>query len=248
MKTFIDALAIGKSKQDLTGNAIEPTKENQAIHIRPEIPTGKAYSSLTSKEIIQFLNGDYQLSIARSNDLFWEAVWPRLLARGWHSEQPNGYNYSANQKNLVFLMPGVPKFSRKLVKGDAYLDSVTDVLNKVASDPRLLELDNEQNGASDIKMEEDEEVNGFVEKHKSHCYLQPRTPNLNMGNVLMQFTVVDTSLRGGKIFRVRELDTMKSGSDESHSELVSSNDSDDVNLFLVDHEMNANHQKPVMVV
>ncbi|KAL8246477.1 hypothetical protein R6Q59_007693 [Mikania micrantha] len=69
-----------------------------------------------------------------------------------------------------------------------------------------------------------------------------------MGNVLMQFTVVDTSLRGGKIFRVRELDTMKlslrSGSDESHSELVSSDDSDDVDLFLVDHEMNANHQKP----
>ncbi|KAL8264138.1 hypothetical protein R6Q59_022268 [Mikania micrantha] len=250
IKMFIDALAIGKGKQDLTGNAIEPTKENQAIHIRPEIPTGKACSSLTSKEIIQFLTGDYRLSKARSNDLFWEAVWPRLLARGWHSEQPNGYNYAANQKNLVFLMPGVKKFSRKLVKGDAYLDSVTDVLNKVASDPQLLELDNEQNGANDIKMEEeeDEEVNGFVEKRKSHCYLQPRTPNLNMGNVLMQFTVVDTSLRGGKIFRVRELDTMKlslrSGSDESHSELVSSDDSDDVNLFLVDHEMNANHQKP----
>ncbi|KAL8246478.1 hypothetical protein R6Q59_007694 [Mikania micrantha] len=75
------------------------------------------------------------LSKARSNDLFWETVWPRLLARGWHSEQPNGYNYAANQKNLVFLMSGVTKFSRKLVKGDAYLDYVTNVLNKVAFDP-----------------------------------------------------------------------------------------------------------------
>ncbi|KAK9077722.1 hypothetical protein SSX86_006059 [Deinandra increscens subsp. villosa] len=254
MEMFIDAMAIGKGKQDLTGNAIEPTKQNQAIHIRPEIPTGKACSSLTSAEIIQFLTGDYRLSKARSSDLFWEAVWPRLLARGWHSEQPNGYNYAANGKNsLVFLMPGVKKFSRRLVKGDAYLDSVTDVLNKVASDPQLLELDNEQNGAIEVKMEEEEEEEEeeekvYVEKRKSHCYLQPRTPNLNIGNVLMKFTVVDTSLRGGKIYRVRELDTMKlslrSRSDETHSELVSSDDSDGENLFLVDQEMNAHRQRP----
>ncbi|KAK1430832.1 hypothetical protein QVD17_13871 [Tagetes erecta] len=257
MKMFIDAMAIGKGKQDLTGNAIEPTKQNQLIHIRPEIPTGKACSSLTSTEIIQFLTGDYRLSKARSNDLFWEAVWPRLLARGWHSEQPNGYNYAANGKNsLVFLMPGVKKFSRKLVKGDAYLDSVTDVLTKVASDPQLIELDNEQNGVTEMKMEEvddddvdeededededEDEENGFVEKRKSHCYLQPRTPNLNIGNVVMKFTVVDTSLRGGKVYRVRELDTMKlsltSRSNEIHSELVYNDDSDDENLFLVDRQ------------
>ncbi|XP_076952473.1 uncharacterized protein LOC143626211 [Bidens hawaiensis] len=251
MKLFIKAVAIGKGKHDLTANAIEPTKQNQAIHIRPEIPTGKACSALTSTEIINFLTGDYRLSKARSNDLFWEAVWPLLLARGWHSEQPNGYNYAANGKNtLVFLMPGVKKFSRKLVKGDAYLDSVTDVLSKVASDPKLLEL-NEQNGVSEMKVEEDEdedededkeEENEFFGKRKSR-YLQPRAPRLNLGNVIMKFTVVDTSLRGGKIFRVRELDSMKlsprSYSYESQSELFSSDDSDGEDLFLVDRETNA---------
>ncbi|KAI3756068.1 hypothetical protein L1987_55881 [Smallanthus sonchifolius] len=257
MKMFIDAVAIGKGKQDLTANAIEPTKQNQVIHLRPEIPSGKACSSLTPTEIIKFLTGDYRLSKARSNDLFWEAVWPRLLARGWHSEQPNGYNYAANGKNfLVFLLPGVKKFSRRLVKGEAYLDSVTDVLNKVASDPQLLELDNEQNDVTEMKMkmedeeeeEEEEEENRFVEKRKSHCYLQPRAPNLNLGNVVMKFTVVDTSLRGGKIYRIRELDTVKLGlrsrSDDSHSELVSSDDSDGGNLFLVDQETKANGKKP----
>ncbi|XP_076891532.1 uncharacterized protein LOC143542973 [Bidens hawaiensis] len=249
MKLFIEAVAIGKRKQDLTANVIESTKQNQAIHIRPEVPTGKDCSALTSTEIINFLTGDYRLSKARSNDLFWEAVWPLLLARGWHSEQPNGHNYAANGKNsLVFLMPGVKKFSRKLVKGDAYLDSVTDVLSKVASDPKLLEL-NEQNGASEMKADEDEdeeEENEFFGKRKSR-YLQPRAPSLNLGNVLMKFTVVDTSLRGGKILRVRELDAMKltprSYSYESHSELVSSDNSDGENLFLVDRETNANGPK-----
>ncbi|KAI3703680.1 hypothetical protein L1987_73873 [Smallanthus sonchifolius] len=247
IKLFIDAVAIGKGKEDLTGNAIEPTKQNQAIHIRPEIPTGDACSSLTSAEIIQFLTGDYRLSKARSSDLFWVAVWPKLLARGWHSEQPNGYNYAANGKNpLVFLMPGVKKFSRKLVKGDAYLDSVTDVLNKVASDPQLLELDNEENDEKETKLV-DEEENGFVEKRKSHCYLQPRAPKRNLSNVV-KFAVVDTSLRSGKIFMVKELDTMKlslrSCSDESHSELGSSDVSDGENMFFADQEMYANHQKP----
>ena len=130
IKTFIDTVAIGKGKQDLTGNTIEPTKQNQAIHIRPELPIGKACSTLTAAEIIQFLTGDYRLSKARSNDLFWEAVWPRLLARGWHSEQPNGYNFTANGKHsLVFLMAGVETFSRKLINLEEYLDSVTDVLS-----------------------------------------------------------------------------------------------------------------------
>ncbi|KAF5774167.1 putative transcription regulator Homeodomain-LIKE family [Helianthus annuus] len=248
IEKFIDAVAIGKGKQDLTGNAIEPTKQNQEIRIRPEIPVGKACSSLTSTEIVQFLTGDYRLSKNRSYDLFWEAVWPRLLARGWHSEQPNGYNYAANGKNnLVYLMPGVKRFSRKLVKGDAYLDCITDVLNKVASDPQLIEIDNEENGENEMKVE-DEEENGFVEKRKSHCYLQPRVPKLNLGNVLVKFTVVDTSLRGGKIFRVRELDAVKlsltSRSDESQSELVSSDVSDCENVILVDRETDVDRQKP----
>ncbi|XP_024997057.1 uncharacterized protein LOC112529865 [Cynara cardunculus var. scolymus] len=245
IKNFVDAVAIGSGKPDLTGNGIEPTKQNQAIHIRPEIPIGKACSSLTSTEIIKFLTGDYRLSKARSNDLFWEAVWPRLLARGWHSEQPNGYNYAANGKHsLVFLMPGVKKFSRRLIKGDAYLDSVTDVLNKVASEPQLLELDDsEENGETGKKLEEEED--GFLEKRKSHCYLQPRAPNRS--TILMKFTVVDTSLSGGNIIKVRELEPLKlitrSHSDEVHSELVSSDESDSANTFLVDQEMTANGRK-----
>ncbi|CAF2051630.1 unnamed protein product [Brassica napus] len=47
-----------------------------------------AYTSLTSAEIVNQLKGrSSRLSKARCNDIFWEAVWPRLLARGWRSEQ-----------------------------------------------------------------------------------------------------------------------------------------------------------------
>ncbi|XP_071737290.1 uncharacterized protein [Rutidosis leptorrhynchoides] len=233
LEMFVDAIAIGKGKQDLTGSAIEPTKENQSIHIRPEIPIGKACSALTTSEIVMFLTGDYRLSKARSNDLFWEAVWPRLLARGWHSEQPSGYNFAANgMRSLVFLMPGVKKFSRRLVKGEAYLDSVTDVLNKVALDPQLIELDCDENGKTEVKLEneEEEQEHRFPEKWKSYCYLQPRAPNTSLGNVLMKFTVVDTSLGGGKVVSVREFGPGKWNSrcrsDETHSELVSSDESD----------------------
>ncbi|KAL7598528.1 hypothetical protein Lser_V15G22541 [Lactuca serriola] len=237
MKAFVDAMAIGKGKQDLTGSNIEPTKQNQAIHIRPEIPVGKACSSLSSTEIIQFLTGDYRLSKARSNDLFWEAVWPRLLANGWHSEQPNGYNYTANGKhNLVFLMPGIKKFSRRLIKGETYMDSVTDVLNRVASHPQILEIDDE-NGDIEMKLQEEEEdeEDAFLEKRKTHCYLQPRAPSL--GTLLFKFTVVDTSL-SGKIVRVREIEPRDLDSGEV-SELVS-DESDsantNTNTFLAEQE------------
>ncbi|KAF2289194.1 hypothetical protein GH714_029343 [Hevea brasiliensis] len=143
LNTFVEAVGIGKGKQDLTGIVMEPLKSNQGASVRPEIPVGKACSTLTPLEIVNFLTGGYRLSKARSNDLFWEAVWPRLLARGWHSEQPNDHGFAAASRHyLVFLIPGIKKFSRrKLVKGNHYFDSVTDVLNKVASDPALLELD-----------------------------------------------------------------------------------------------------------
>ncbi|GKE27310.1 hypothetical protein Tco_1442694, partial [Tanacetum coccineum] len=199
----------------------------------PEIPIGKACSTLTAAEIIQFLTGDFRLSKARSNDLFWEAVWPRLLARGWHSEQPSGYNYTANGKHsLVFLMPGVQTFSRKLIKGDEYMDSVTDVLSKVASDPQLIELDNEEKIEKVTNFEKKEE-NGFLGKRKNR-YLQPRIQN--RGNkAVLKFTVVDTSLCGGKIFEMREMETLKFVSDDVSSELDSSDESDSGNTFLVDH-------------
>lgn len=206
---LVEAVAIGSGKQDLTGMALEPLRSNHVI--RSEIPAGKACSALTTAEIIKFLSGDYRLSKARSNDLFWEAVWPRLLARGWHSEQPQNQGYVAGSKCLVFLLPGVKKFSRrKLVKGDHYFDSVTDVLSKVAKDPGLIELDNEEaNGnqntekdvwTSDVKIEEDE---NHPPTRQRHSYLQPRTSNRSVDAI--RFTVVDTGLSVGKIRELRTL-------------------------------------------
>lgn len=206
INNLVEAVGIGKGKRDLTGITIEPLKSNHAGSTRSEVPIGKACSSLTPTEIIKFLTGDFRLSKARSNDLFWEAVWPRLLARGWHSEQPKDYNYAAGYKpSLVFLMPGVKKFSRRrLVKGNHFFDSVTDVLSKVASDPGLIELETEA-GEGNGKKEEDE----WKTENKTdqrHCYLQPRTPN-NVVDI-MKFTVVDTSMGDGKIFKLRELKTL----------------------------------------
>ncbi|KAK6911564.1 hypothetical protein RJ641_023657, partial [Dillenia turbinata] len=213
VKALIEAIAIGKGKEDLTGLAIEPVKTSQVFSVRPEIPVGKACSALTSAEIIKFLTGDFRLSKARSNDLFWEAVWPRLLARGWHSYQPKNQGYVASKTYLVFLMPGVKKFSRrKLVKGDHYFDSVSDVLSKVASEPSLLELEAEEVKGSGCK-----EGNGSDAEEKSnwdnqtdrqrHCYLKPRAPSCSPNHI--KLTIVDTSLAcGEKASKVRELRTI----------------------------------------
>ncbi|XP_016449583.2 uncharacterized protein LOC107774544 [Nicotiana tabacum] len=244
---LIEAVGIGKDKYDLTCVALEPSKSNHAI--RSELPAGKACSSLTTNEVVKFLTGDYRLSKARSNDLFWEAVWPRLLARGWHSEQPKNLNYAANPKNaLVFLMPGVKKFSRRLIKGIHYFDSVTDVLGKVASDPKLLELDAEdectkgkegRDWTDEAKLEQDD-----LPTRQRPCYLQPRTPNRCTD--VMKFTVVDTSLSDGKPYKVRELGSLPaeissklslgSHAEESEEEL-STDESDSVgtNKAKTDH-------------
>ncbi|XP_068662378.1 uncharacterized protein [Aristolochia californica] len=209
LKALVEAVGIGKGKHDLTGILMEPTKINQVIASRSEIPVGKACSTLSSADIIKFLTGDFRLSKARSNDLFWEAVWPRLLARGWHSEQPKNQGYVNSKHSLVFLIPGVKKFSRrKLVKGNHYFDSVTDVLSKVSSDPRLLELDIEVvNGGIGAKEEyvwDPDAKLDQVGSSQRHCYLRPRAPNGNQE--LMKFTVVDTSMvQGEDAFKVREL-------------------------------------------
>nr|GEW55564.1 reverse transcriptase domain-containing protein [Tanacetum cinerariifolium] len=93
-----------------------------------------------------------------------------------------------------------------LIKGDEYMDSVTDVLSKVASDPQLLELHNEEKIEKVTNFEKKEE-NGFLGKRKNR-YLQPRIQN--RGNkAVLKFTVVDTSLCGGKIFEMREMETLK---------------------------------------
>ncbi|XP_077240738.1 uncharacterized protein LOC143881520 [Tasmannia lanceolata] len=210
---LVDAVGVGKGKQDLTGMVMEPIKTNHVISARSEIPIGKACSSLTSEEIIKFLTGDFRLSKARSNDLFWEAVWPRLLARGWHSEQPNNHSYVGSKHSLVFLIPGVKKFSRRrLVKGNDYFDSVTDVLNKVASDPMLLELEVETVNGNISKEDYGWDMDAKLDQsglsdHQRHCYLLPRPQNCSPE--LLKFTVVDTSLVHGQgPYKVRELRTL----------------------------------------
>ncbi|KAE8675396.1 C2H2 and C2HC zinc fingers superfamily protein, putative isoform 1 [Hibiscus syriacus] len=203
---LVEAVGLNKGKADLTGLAMEPPRITQ---FSTEIPSGKACSYLTSGDIIKFLTGGFRLSKARCNDIFWEAVWPRLLARGWHSEQPkNQWSVSSNHY-LVFLMPGVKKFSRrKLVKGNHYFDSVSDVLSKIASEPTLIELDAEGNGIGSCK-----EENGFLSgessdednspNHKT-CYLKPQVSILSSNH--MKFTVIDSSLmHGGKASKMREL-------------------------------------------
>ncbi|KAA8527467.1 hypothetical protein F0562_034818 [Nyssa sinensis] len=257
MDSLVNAVGIGRGKQDLTGIAVEPSKSNHVIPMRPEIPIGKACSTLTPGEIIKFLTGDFRLSKARSNDLFWEAVWPRLLARGWHSEQPKNQVYAAGSKHsLVFLMPGVKKFvRRRLVKGNHYFDCISDVLNKVASDPGLLELDiegdegnrskEEYGWKSEAKLEQDD-----LCSRQRHFYLQPRTPNPNTD--LLKFTVVDTSLADRKTFKVRELRTLlvdvskkissrihSKGSDRNTTE-VSTDESDSAETMLFDQRETAN--------
>ncbi|KAF9614732.1 hypothetical protein IFM89_020565 [Coptis chinensis] len=207
MNALIDAIGIGKGKQDLTG-IVDPIKTT-----RPEIPTGKECNSLSPGDILKYLIGDFRLSKARSNDLFWEAVWPRLLARGWHSEQPRNHGYVGSKHSLVFLVPGVKKFSkRRLVKGNHYFDSVSDVLNKVTADPRLLEVEiespksggsKEENGwNTELKFDENSPSDG-----PRQCYLQPRLSNCK--SEIVEFTVVDTSLVHGEgPLKVRELRTL----------------------------------------
>ncbi|XP_072958847.1 uncharacterized protein [Typha angustifolia] len=210
MEGLVKAIGIGEGKHGLTGTVMDPTRTNQNISLHPEIPIGKACSLLTSADIIKFLTGDFRLSKARSNDIFWEAVWPRLLARGWHSEQPKDLSSVGSKHALVFLIPGIKKFSRnKLVKGNHYFDSISDVLSKVASEPSLLVLDAEEakcnggnsdeNGwATDAKLDQ----NGLSD-HQQQCYVPPGLPNDN--SVMMKFTVIDTSLVKEGLCKVREL-------------------------------------------
>ena len=247
LQALVEAVGVGKGKEDLTGLTIDSMKSTQALPLRPEIPVGKACSMLSSAEIISFLTGDFRLSKARTSDLFWEAVWPRLLARGWHSEQPGSYNYAVSSKTaLVFLAPGVKKFSRKLVKGNHYFDSVSDVLGKVASDPQLIELETvADNGCTE------REGNGWtgetkLERENSpdqprHCYLKVKTPNRSTDG--MKFTVVDTSLASEKMKKVRELRSLPFGvlrtsnfENDSDTSEEETNESESVNTMFFDRK------------
>ncbi|KAK8928875.1 hypothetical protein KSP39_PZI017335 [Platanthera zijinensis] len=239
LKVLVEAIGIGKGTYDLTVVALDQVRANQPAPLTPEIPVGRACSSLTSADIIKFLTGDFRLSKARSNDLFWEAVWPRLLARGWHSEQPKNRGPVSFKNTLVFLVPGVKKFSKKkLMRGTHFFDSVSDVLSRVASDPGLLEFD--------VEVEKDcggrKEENGWEagrngsSDHQQHSYMHLRPPNCT--SECLKFTVVDTSLaqRQGshKVMEVRSLPSVSlascipaADSEESGGENSSESSSDE---------------------
>ncbi|MFS7907861.1 hypothetical protein Hanom_Chr01g00076391 [Helianthus anomalus] len=157
LNLLVQAVAIGKGKQDLTI---------------------KTRTRLRSKK------DRIGLSKVRLNEFFWAVVWPRLLARGWHYEQARKYVFQ-NSKNLVFLAPGVTKFSRRnLVKGSQYFDSVIEVLNKVASEPHLLEHEPDKDR--------------LVEPHETY-----RSDN---EQDLLKCTVMDTSFV--PLVKVRELTSL----------------------------------------
>ncbi|KAG2402330.1 hypothetical protein LR48_Vigan10g088900 [Vigna angularis] len=168
---LVEAVGIGKGKEDLTSPAMEWGKKTQACSIQ----ASKTWSSLEPCDIIKHLTGDYQSRKAKSNDIFWEAVWPRLLARGWHSEKLKKQGHLSSKNVVVFLLPGVKKFSkRKLVKGDHYFDSVRDVLSKVIAEPNLLKvevLNTKVGGCNEKKAEKGSNEDGQPDNHH-HCYLK----------------------------------------------------------------------------
>ncbi|XP_076920870.1 uncharacterized protein LOC143582125 [Bidens hawaiensis] len=172
LELLVQSVGIGKGKQDLT------------IKTRTRLRSTKVQStcsSLKTEEIVNTLKDRIGLSKLSVNEFFWAAVWPRLLAQGWHYEESRNYA-STNSKNLVFLKPGVTKFSRRsLVKGSQYFESLTEVLNKVASEPHLLEHEPDKDG--------------LVEPHA--------TGGSDDEQDLMKYTVVDTSLVG--TVKVKEL-------------------------------------------
>ncbi|KAG2302460.1 hypothetical protein Bca4012_060765 [Brassica carinata] len=207
LRSLVEAVAIGSkdNKKDLTVLTTEPVNSKQWFTVSSSaavVPAGLGvYSSLTSAELMEKLNGGPRLSKARCNDIFWEAVWPRLLARGWHSEQPKD---RGKDSNIVFLIPGIKKFSRrKLVKQNHYFDSISDIIKKVVSDPELLEFD--EAAAAEIRPPPN---GGIMEENQSkqskRRYL--KSPD-SSSSTHMKFTVVDTTClaSGGKLCAFREL-------------------------------------------
>ncbi|CAN8311685.1 unnamed protein product [Cochlearia groenlandica] len=209
LKLLVEAVAIGKGKDDLTVLTAVPMKTKPWFTVTTKtssVPGFGAYTSLTSVEIINQLTGSFRLSKARCNDIFWEAVWPRLLARGWHSEQTKDRGYFTSKDSIVFIVPGVKRFSRgKHVKGDHYFDSVSDILTKVALEPELLEFEtggeireaaeNDPIVAKESSDQSDDEESPPSDSQR-HRYL--RTPCSKRATQPMKFTVVDTSLAAGE--------------------------------------------------
>jgi len=98
---------------------------------------GRACSTLSTEEIINLLTGDFRLSKAQVDDVFWEAVWHPLLVRGWNYERPNKVVFGL-RKPLVFLIPGVHKFPRRdLMRVIQFFYFVSEVLSKVTGLKRI---------------------------------------------------------------------------------------------------------------
>lgn len=195
---LLEAVGIGRGHQDHNVVTLGHSKSNLVT---------KMFSSLTTTAIFKLLSGQHRwLSKARLSGLFWEAVWPRLLANGWHLEQPKSYRHIADSSPIqVFLMPGIKKFSRrKLVLGDHYFDTIIDVMSKVAREPCWLELNHEEgdcsNGAEQCEWTAEGESKENGENHR-------------------RFTVVDTGLSNGNAIELRTLpdDTQEANTDESNS-------------------------------
>ncbi|GER49781.1 arginine-glutamic acid dipeptide repeats protein [Striga asiatica] len=199
-----EAISLGKGKKDMTRMALEPSGSNNTIQAQTTqvIPSRKKCSSLSPSEIIEILNGDCRLSKARSHELFWEAVWPRLLERGWSSrkvEYGKGDVFNVLDYSVIYLTPGSDKLpDDEIVKGDHYFTSSTDVLGRVSREPILILLgsDNDEvnNGPAVVAREERDEEEEF--------YLQPRAQNRSLHAV--KYTVVDTC-PGGNLRDVRYL-------------------------------------------
>ncbi|XP_010458172.1 PREDICTED: uncharacterized protein LOC104739494 [Camelina sativa] len=210
LSLLVDAVAIGKEKEDLTVPTSTPMKTKPwfTVSSKPSsVPGVGAYNSLTSAAIIKQLTGSSRLSKARCNDIFWDAVWPRLLDSGWRSEQPEDRGYLRSKDYIVFIVPGVEKFSRQeLVKGYHYFDSISDILTKVVSEPELIDIETggeirEATAAENSPDQSDEEFSRS--DSQIHRYL--RSPFSNRETLGMNFTVVDTSLAagGGKLCDLR---------------------------------------------
>ncbi|KAG9157215.1 hypothetical protein Leryth_004897 [Lithospermum erythrorhizon] len=208
---LVEAIAIGKGKRDLTGTGMEPLKATHSVRTRPDIPVGKDFSSLSSVEILEVLTGDSRLSKARSSDLFFEAVWPRLLAKGWQSSQPRD---AFSKLSVIYLPPDIKEFSQGLIRGDEYFDSISDILKEVASNPQLLELGEgavqvKEDPAEDMLISPQEKEVEILSNDHHHSYLQK--PHVRRCDS-MKFMVVDTSLASeGEETKVRELRSLPIG-------------------------------------
>jgi len=201
---LVEAVGIGNKKGDLTRLGVEPGKNSRTF----SAPICKALSSLGPSDLLQSLKGGFRLRKTKSNELFWEAVWPRLLARGWHSEQTKNRGYATSDDYLVFLIPGVEKFSRKkLVKGDHYFDSVSDVLKKVVAEPNILVLKEEEaakvSSCNEEELEKGSNEHDLSDDHRQ-CYLKPRSSTYSKDHI--KFIVTEASLvHDGKPSNLREL-------------------------------------------